>query len=146
MLDPFTAISLATAIVQFVDFGSKLITKGYEIHANGALQENIDLTAITADLHAFTDRIVLDSSNTSAKPTSEEQALQKVAKICAEISQKLLNILTSLEVSKQGDFRSWTSLRASVRAAFRARDIDKLQNKLHHVTEQLNSHLLGMLG
>lgn len=146
MLDPFTAIGLASAIVQFVDFGSRLIIKGHEIHSNGALQENIDLKVITADLHALTDRIVLVPSHTSTKPTSEEQALQRLAMICRDISQQLLNILTSLEVQKQGNFRSWKSLQASVRAAFKAKDIEKLQNKLHRLTEQLNSHMLGMFG
>jgi hypothetical protein len=51
-MDPLTAFSLACGIVQFVDFSSKLVSKGYEISisAEGALAENLDLETVTTDL------------------------------------------------------------------------------------------------
>lgn len=32
MLDPFTALSLAASIAQFVDFGSKVVSEAYHIY------------------------------------------------------------------------------------------------------------------
>lgn len=36
-MDPFTCLSLATSIIQTVDFGSKLVGKGHEVYKNGSI-------------------------------------------------------------------------------------------------------------
>jgi hypothetical protein len=36
-MDPFTCLSLATSIIQIVDFGSKLVGKGHEVYKNGSI-------------------------------------------------------------------------------------------------------------
>jgi hypothetical protein len=51
MLDPFTTLSLVGNLIQFIDFSSKLVTKGREIYrsADGALRENLEVEVVTAD-------------------------------------------------------------------------------------------------
>jgi hypothetical protein len=41
-MDPLTALSVAACVVQFVDYGTKLLSKGRELYksADGALWEN----------------------------------------------------------------------------------------------------------
>jgi hypothetical protein len=48
MLDPLTSLSVATSIVQFIDFSSKLVSKASELRtsATGALIENFELEAV----------------------------------------------------------------------------------------------------
>lgn len=50
MLDPFTALSVASSVIQIVDFSSKLVSKGEEIRRNGSLVENDELERVTKDL------------------------------------------------------------------------------------------------
>jgi hypothetical protein len=62
MLDPLTALGVASHIVQFVDFTVKLISKSHEIYnsTDGALIANKDLEAIAAHLNRLTERLRTD--------------------------------------------------------------------------------------
>ena len=147
MLDPLTAVGLGASFIQFVDFSSKLIVKGYEIYTstNGTLRENIEIEAIIANLQTLLDQILLDPSNNAADQTEEGRAVTKLTKECSEVAHTLLDILNDLKVKTPGKFRSWESLRQSVRTARRAEKIKKLQKKLQQLTVLLNSHLLFLL-
>jgi hypothetical protein len=54
MLDPLNALSLASAVVQFVDFSSRLISTGYDIYRSneGAAAENLEIEAATSILQS----------------------------------------------------------------------------------------------
>ena len=69
MLDPFTALSLASGVVQFVDFSSKLISEGQELYksAEGALTENTELKSVTVDLNHLCEKLVVDPQPQSGK-------------------------------------------------------------------------------
>ena len=60
MLDPLTTFSLASAIVQFVDFGSKVARGAIEIYnsADGTLEENVELEDSTAKIKQLNERIL----------------------------------------------------------------------------------------
>lgn len=51
-MDPLTALGLASNIVQFVDFASKLISQSHEIYqsADGALEDNVALEHVAKNL------------------------------------------------------------------------------------------------
>ncbi|MCJ1293593.1 hypothetical protein MMC34_005148 [Xylographa carneopallida] len=59
MLDPFAALSLASSVVQFPDFGGKLFKEGSELYhsVNGALSVNVELEKITVDLREVTRKL-----------------------------------------------------------------------------------------
>jgi hypothetical protein len=57
MLDPFTALNLAAAVVQFVDFGSKILSDSSAIYKSGSTSEREDIKSITMNLAALADRI-----------------------------------------------------------------------------------------
>ncbi len=50
MLDPFTALSLASSVIQFVDFGVKLLNESAELYHPGSLLKHEDFETITNDL------------------------------------------------------------------------------------------------
>ena len=60
-MDPFTAIGLAASIVQFLEFGRKLVSGAVEIYRNvdGATSSNILLEQITTDLHDLCNELDL---------------------------------------------------------------------------------------
>ena len=50
MLDPWTALSLAASITQFVDFGAKLISSAKTIREHGSSLDLISIKKTTEDL------------------------------------------------------------------------------------------------
>ena len=54
-MDPLSALSVAAAVVQFVDFGIEILVKGKELYesANGALSENIPIQAASERLQSL---------------------------------------------------------------------------------------------
>lgn len=57
MLDPFTALSLAGNIVQFVNFGYQILNKSFVIFNSGTNEGNKQLEVITTDLSSLSGRI-----------------------------------------------------------------------------------------
>jgi len=57
-MDPVSTLSLAAAIVQFVDFGCRVLDKSQEIYksASGNLAENIETQSVTEQLKTLTER------------------------------------------------------------------------------------------
>jgi len=52
MLDPVSALGVAAAVVQFVDYGTQIVSKGRKIYrsGDGTLAENVELEATSSRL------------------------------------------------------------------------------------------------
>jgi len=143
MLDPLSAVSLAAAILQFVDFGSKFIVSGYEIYrsADGATEENLDIEHLTLMIHEFQERF-----SPSPNPlTRSGQELQKLAQECSNVAEDLLALLDKLKVKDKGTFRTWDAIRQSCRLAWKKGEIAKKEKLLNNISTQVNSRLLYMI-
>ena len=143
MLDPLSAASLAAAILQFVDFGSKIIVSGYETYRStlGATEESVDLEYLTQKLYKFQDQL----STSSSKLVHSDQELQKLAQKCSCIAGDLLVLLDSLKVKEKGLVRTWEALRQSCRLVWKKDEIAKKEKLLDSITGQVNSRLLYMI-
>jgi hypothetical protein len=143
MLDPLSAASLAAAILQFVDFGSKIIVSGYETYRStqGATEENVDLEYLTQKLYKFQDQL----STSSSKLVHSDQELQKLAQKCSYIAGDLLVLLDSLKVKEKGLVRTWEALRQSCRLVWKKDEIAKKEKLLDSITGLVNSRLLYMI-
>lgn len=143
MLDPLSAASLAAAILQFVDFGSKIIVSGYETYRStqGATKENVDLEHLTQKLYKFQDQL----STSSSKLVHSDQELQKLAQKCSYIAGDLLVLLDSLKVKEKGLVRTWEALRQSCRLVWKKDEIAKKEKLLDSIIGQVNSRLLYMI-
>lgn len=143
MLDPLSAASLAAAILQFVDFGSKIIVSSYETYrsVNGTTEENVDLEYLTQALYKFQDQL----STTSKQPAHGDQELQRLAQECSYIAGDLLVLLDNLKVKEKGLVRTWEAIRQSVRLAWKKDKIARKEKLLDSITGQVNSRLLYMI-
>lgn len=65
MLDPLTSISLATNVVQLVDFGLKVATTGRQIAATGSTQEQRHLEHMSKNISRLCDEIESQSQEAS---------------------------------------------------------------------------------
>ena len=119
MLDPLTAISLASSIVSFVDFGSKLLIDAYGAYQShdGAKEENLRIETIYDDLKKLSAHLVQAPGSSSPRLSDDELALQDLARQCVSVSEKLLGILDKLKVKGTGPCRFWYAIRQEVRRA-----------------------------
>ena len=119
MLDPLTAISLASSIFQFTDFGIKLVTGTIELDhsANGLSGERSNLEYHTTLVRKRAETIIHSSDyNGDDDPASEnEKELRELAASCQGMASNLLSVLDDLKVKKPaGPGRKWESFRKAV--------------------------------
>ena len=147
-MDPISALSLSAAILQFVDFGSKIVVATYKIYrsADGTTNENVELAELTTALHEFQTRLATPRSY-SANQDADQKALEELAARCRDIATELLHLLEDLKVKvKDEGFRhTWESLRQGCRTEWKKGKIARYEKLLRDIAVQLNSRLLSLI-
>ncbi|KAI1123462.1 hypothetical protein F5Y10DRAFT_51486 [Nemania abortiva] len=95
-MDPFTALSLAGNIVQFIEFGIKLTIKGSEIYSSvrGQTQADAVILQDTTRLLEFSERL---DRPLSSNQSEAEAAVASIAAECAKQARELRRILYGLQ-------------------------------------------------
>jgi hypothetical protein len=147
MLDPFTALSVAAAVVQFVEFGSKLLLKGHELHKSpdGASVGNGELETIAKELQQLAHRLLqpllsIETQDTALKDS--EAALVNLSKECSSAAEELLCTLRTLKVVGGSSNRCWKSFRQALKCLWRKEKVEAMANRLQGFRERLNLHVL----
>ncbi|OBT62583.1 hypothetical protein VE03_07372 [Pseudogymnoascus sp. 23342-1-I1] len=145
MLDPLSALSLAAAIVQFVDYSTKIVLGAAEIHASasGSLTKNVELSSITMDLRDISGKLVIDDQNQSNTYSKDERALSSLAMQCRNVANTLLVALEDL--SMKGPHKKWKSVRQALLSVWREKEIRDIQNRLDSFRGQLTTRLVATL-
>lgn len=80
VLDPLTALGLVTSVVQFVHFGTKLISKGMEIYKSteGVLSDHAEQAAISSRLAGLTRRLSASFKKSSIVCTVKRLPIDEV--------------------------------------------------------------------
>lgn len=96
-MDPMTlaAIGLAGNIVQFIDFGCRVLSKAHEIRQEGVVVENRHLQVVTADLLHHTTTLKDGIANRPDLGT-QETSLIEVCAGCLQIAERLETALQKL--------------------------------------------------
>ena len=138
MLDPISAIGLASAIVAFVDFGYKVVKGTAEIYSgvDGALAENMARETVVKQMMSLSTRL---RSPDSSGMVGQDRALCVLASECHKISGDLLRLLESLRPAKPNSKSH--SLRASLKAKVKDSERRDLEKRLDSCRAQLALHL-----
>jgi hypothetical protein len=148
-MDPLTALSVAGTIVQFVDFGNKLLTSSVELYksSQGLLQAHEELELVTGDLISVVAKL-RDIFPASVVTHAGNHGLREFHTICEEaikIAGELLVKLNNLKI-KDGKHRAWESLKAAVKAAWSKDEIKSLTGRLSTLKESLQTRAMLSLG
>ncbi|KAG4293536.1 hypothetical protein FPRO06_00121 [Fusarium proliferatum] len=138
MLDPVTAIGLASSIVAFVDFSAKLVKGSIEIYqaSDGTLTENRNSQAVAGAMERFAARLVIEQPS---QLFGEEKELVDLAKNCHVVCLELLNLLGRI---KPKDLSSkWQSLWAALKNRFHEGERKELESRLDTYRRQLELHM-----
>ena len=146
-MDALTAIGLAANILQFIDFGIKLVSKGNQIYrsGDGTLPENHDLAVVTNDLLLIQTKLTkhLRPQGLSSCLDEDDQALEKLAVASNKLALQLLGRLN--RVKAQGRYLRWKSWRQALKSICTKKDIDEMARRTSLLRDELNTRILVSL-
>lgn len=161
VLEALAAVSLASAVFQFVEFAAKLISKGnhYYRDSDGLLEENTELEA-TSKSFGLLNRNLIDCMNEpdppkcvwspsrkvyggSSKLSNEEEALCEVARRCQKKAREFDLLLNKLR--SHGPRSRWKSFRQAAKEYWSKDDILQMRKSLGVIREDLIIHLLVVM-
>ena len=143
-MDPLSAVSLAGNILQFVEVGIRVVSKGHKIYrsVDGCLMENLDLEIVTSDLLVLQKKIQTSKlcEPVTGTEMDQSQALQTLAERCSDLAEELLEKLNKAKA--QGRFRKWKSLRQALKSVWSQKEVDGMANRLQSFRSEIQLQLL----
>ena len=145
-MDPFSALGLASNVIQFVDFGSRLLSKSQELYksADGVTNVNRDLETITKDLTRVCSSLIQPEQYINKEQASDpEIALIPLCRSCKELGDELLLVLQTLKV--KGRHQKWNTVRQALRTAWKESRILSYERRLGDFRSQIVTHLISII-
>jgi hypothetical protein len=147
VLDPLSALGLASNVVQFVDFSWKLLSSGNTIYhsKNGALLENQEVEMIADDMSQLTHRLhkSLVLTRKSALLTEAEKELMSLSQACEAVAKELLAALDKLKI--KGKRHRWNSFLGALMTVWTEDKVAAIRRRLEEFRSQLDTHVLMSL-
>jgi hypothetical protein len=150
-MDPLTALSAAGTIVQFVDFGTRLLSQATELYKSpvGTLRSNNELELVTTDLRGLITKLRQSFKNSSendpeCSPSEDVQQRTSFERLCNEaatLAEELIVRLNKLKV-KDGKQRIWRSLKEAVETAWSKNEVVDMKRRLLSFREALETRVL----
>lgn len=151
-MDPFNAIAIACAVVQFVDFGVKLIATTRELYESttGTSTRHAELQEKAERLASIAGTFSCAGSSANIKV---DASLKKIVDECNDVVDQLCTLLddlkvdtpTSLVASRKVVSRMFKSVVKSSKALVKASAITELTERMAGLREEVHSHILYML-
>ena len=143
-MDPFTALGLASNVIQIIDFSCRLVSKGQKIYksADGTSMENVDTEAAANDLEILNTKLQrsFDTSDYNSQSMSDEdRSLIDLCQKCSRLAIELQTKLNGLKVT--GKHRKWKSARQALKSVSGKDGIEELANSLSVYRDEINLNI-----
>ena len=143
-MDPLSALTVASSVIEFVDFGFKLMSGSHELYnsTDGSSSINSELEFITKDLTEICSRLSQNGSCIHDRmATKPELALLQMSQSCEKLAQEFLSVLQSLKVGTRHKKRSsiWQALRSVLKKKQIATYEERLRNYRSQIALQLTN-------
>lgn len=145
-MEPFSALGLASNVITFIDFTSRLINGSLELYhsTDGATASHKVLEDVTKDLGKLCDSLTPTQSNGLGSGASDsENTLLPLLEPCKKLGRELFTVLEGLKV--QGRGKAWKSARQALKSVWKADKIKKYMEQLDLYKSQLAIRLLSLL-
>lgn len=136
-------------MVQFADFGSKLISASFKLYKKGELDVHEQAKSATNDIldYAIKLRRTLRPSDGSATPpglTGDEKLLESICEGCDKLARDLLRRLEKLSVpqDKKGAEKIWPTLTAAFQSIWKKEELLDIQKRLDGYRKEIDSHVI----
>jgi hypothetical protein len=137
VLEVFTALGLASSIVQFVDYGTKLFSKSKEIYhsATGASSENFDLQVVSLTLQDLSNDLANTSYLALGPWSRDEKALAALAHECNKAASELVSLLKTLQ-NRKGNTK-FKSFRQALLVMWKENRVAEMSKKMNRFRDQV---------
>lgn len=150
-MDPISALNVATAVVDFLEFAGALISTANEIRhsAEGASLENLKLEEICQKLHLLSERLISpqrpepDSPLSNLRPvraSEEVRALRDLSVNCQDDCNEILEILKKLKVQGPSQ-RLWKSVKIALKYKSEQSKISEIKARLAQTQISMSLHV-----
>jgi hypothetical protein len=141
-MDPLTAVSLAACVVQFTDFGIRLLSESHDIYksASGQTLRTIKLSTVASDLSLLSGEVEQQVRKlTSTSPAGRsELTLVRLCGECKVVSQELQKALAHLRVDGSGSVNlTIKSFVVAVKGFWSSDKINGLRDELVEIRQQM---------
>ena len=156
-LESLAALSVASNIAQFVDFGCRLFFETKELYSSSSslASEAVELETISQTLRRLSidlvpkpstgadlNKIFLVKANAVA-PSSDEDDLGLIAQECQKIAKELSAALEQLKV--RGPGREWQCFRVTLKRIWKPERVDNIAKRMERFSSQLTMCLVKIL-
>jgi hypothetical protein len=135
-MDPLTALSLAGNIIQFVEFGCRLLSTGKKLYRSsaGSLTVNNEIELITTDLSFLVTKL---EQNRTDGPNNFQNICDEAASVATEILKKLGKVN-----GNDGKYRKLKSVRAAIEQGWSGKELAVLEERLDQMREAIKTTIL----
>lgn len=143
-MDPLSALSLASTIVQFVDFSIELVQSTKQIYesTSGANSQNEDYISSATELQRLCQRLCVSKASPDSPLSPDQEALNTLATRCQRISKDLIALL---ERTKPSDRESkWRCFVAAIKTHLKRGESELLLRRLAECRSQLEIQILRL--
>ena len=148
-MDPVSALSRASNVIAFVDFGCKVVSQTRQIYksVNGTLSDKVFIETLTQDLLALTTNLEISMSNKDLDGYDDcnfddNLALVDLCQKCQTISNELLNQLSRVKVKDGSAHRNWQSFKTALRATWGREEMETLADQLSEIRSEIEFRVL----
>ncbi len=122
-MDPLSALTVASAVVQMAEFGAKLFFKSVESYKFGesSLPTSIQLSLIVEDLSRISGGLAAVDGLKQEQLTKDEVALNRLASQCNSLANELISDMQRLVV--RDPQRKWESMYKAIKAVWKEEKI-----------------------
>jgi hypothetical protein len=142
MAEAIAAFSLAANVLQFVDFGSRLVGTLWSYYKSNrkGTRQGPDLLSISADLQHILQGFQLPDNG-----TYEDVGLVQLARECEAVAEEMQDLLQSVFHHEAGSMGKREALLVAFKMMLKEDDLRSLQDRLNQFRHQLVVHLLASL-
>ncbi|KAI1771881.1 hypothetical protein F4818DRAFT_454381 [Hypoxylon cercidicola] len=142
-MEAVAAVGLASNVLQFFEFTTKLVRISNELRNDAASSENQDHQVIATHLEGLAQGIKDSAqaiSQTSATASPEEKALQAVVERCSGLSKDLLDRLKKCGIQPGQNASRLRRTRVAFKAIWNKKEIEGISNRLQLLRSDIILH------
>ena len=143
-MDPLSALSLASNIVQLVDVGTRVVSASFELYGPDGISTNGELESVMSDLVQICSALEQPQQQING-PGSSNSELQLIplSKSCKNLGEELLTVLYSLKV--QSPQKKWQSFRQALKAVWKEKEIHRYKERITSLRSEISLRLTSIL-
>jgi len=147
-MDPLNAISLASCVVQFVDFAGRLFSEARDIYtsASGIISCHDDLFQFAKDLLKLSNEVETKSTSLGDGMSDSSKIFFRLCRECEKINTEIQAAISKLQVKGgYGLGRAARSFSAGIKGIWSMDNTIEMRRRLGDIREQMMMAILSLI-